>query len=301
MRLIRRVLHGYCHRGNETDMVAARYDLEYAHSITVADGDLRFSLERLFRNYGVIDPTREGDSERLPIALQALGYPDLGGKIILDYGCGSGKSAVVFAQAGAEVYGFDIALNSIRIGRRRAKVNSVEKSVHLAVMAADRLGYPSGVFDLIYAYEVLYYLNGKIEFGDEILRVLKPGGRAVFCEALDGNPVLRGIRLFLRMVTGTVNRVGGRPLNYEEIQRAFGREAMVTTYPVNILGMAKRAFTRPNWISKNVIGFLKRWDRFLLVRFPGLRRWCGEVVIVITKNRLPPLREPRWGAPGEKI
>ena len=293
MRQIRRVLHGQYRRGEETDLVATRYDLEYAHSMAVADGDLKFSLERLFRNYGVIDPTREGDSERLPIALRALGYPDLGGKIILDYGCGSGKSTVVFAQAGADVYGFDIALNSIRIGRRRAKVNGVEKNVHLAVMAADRLGYPSSVFDLIYAYEVLYYLNGKVEFGDEIVRILKPGGRAVFCEALDGNPVLRGVRLMLGMVTGTVNRVGGRPLNQEEIQRVFGREAMVTTYPVNILGMAKRVFIRPSWIAKMVIGFLKRWDRVLLERFPALRRWCGEVVIVVTKNRLPPLENVR--------
>lgn len=262
--------------------VAARYDNVYARSLATPDGELSMSLNRLFANYGVLDPLRDRNSERLPIALQMLDFEQLTGKAILDYGCGSAKAAVVFAQAGATVYGFDASFNSIRTGLRRTRVNDVDRQVHLSVMAADTLGFPSESFDYVFGYEILYYLRGAA-FAGEIVRVLKPGGCAVFCEALDGNPVLRWIRTGLRQATRTINRTGGRPLTTEQIDRLFAAHARVDLYPVNLLGMGKRLFVRSNVLSRNVVALLKQLDRYCLVRLPRLRRWCGEVVIVVRK------------------
>jgi len=262
--------------------VARRYDRSYARAFRVADHGLAMSLDRLFANYGVVDPVRHRDSERLPIALRVLEYPTLEGKVVLDYGCGSAKAAVVFAQAGARVFGFDVSPNAIHTGRRRAAINDVGDRVHLSVMSGNRLAYPDDSFDYVFGYEILYYIGG-LDFGREVLRVLKPGGRAVFCEAFDGNAPLRWARGVLRRVTGTVNRTGGRALTLDRIRGAFGPEADVATYPVNLFAIAKRFFAGAGVMSRHVVMGLKRLDRWCLGRYPRLRRLCGEIVVVVTK------------------
>jgi len=210
-----------------------------------------------------------------------LDLDNVRGKTILDFGCGSAKAGVVFAKAGATVVGFDVSHNAIVTGRRRAAVNGVERDVGLCVMTGDRLGLRSETFDYVFGYEVLYYLQGD-RFSQEILRVLKPGGRAIFCEALDGNPLLRAVRTVARWATRSINRTGGRALRMDDIHALFGR-ARVATYPVNLLGMGKRFFPKPDRIGRMAVGMLKRFDRVLLNRLPGIRPWCGEVVIVVTK------------------
>lgn len=59
------------------------------------------------------------------------------------------------------------------------KSNNVRDAVHLSFRRQASL-FPSDSFDAVFGYEVLYYLNGELCFGDEIVRLLKLGGKAVF-------------------------------------------------------------------------------------------------------------------------
>jgi SAM-dependent methyltransferase len=272
---------------DSTVEVKKRYDEEYGQSIALQGAQLLISRERLFRNYGVTEPERYRDSERLTIALDVIDNECPAGPCILDYGCGSGKSSVVLAQNGAEVFGFDISENSVKVGKRRAKVNGVEQNAHFLVASGFALPFPSDWFDCVFGYEVLYYLNGRISFGDEILRVLKPGGKAIFCEALAGNKILGGVRKILRFITRTVNRTGGTPLTVEDIDQEFEKPATIETYPINILGMARRILAGRGFVPETALRALKGVDRFVLGRYPDARKWCGEIVIVVSKYRPP--------------
>jgi len=267
----------------DSEQVAKDYDTQYRRSLSIPDAELVMTLDKLLLNYGVIDPARDQDSERLCIALRLLDTNSLAGKTILDYGCGTAKASVVFVQAGAEVFGFDSSSTSILLGKRRARVNGVEERVHLSVASGDKLPYKSASFDYVFGYEVLYYLNGKLNYSDEILRVLKPNGTAVFCESLAGNPLLNTSRAILRNLTRSIRRTGGAALTLDQIRVAFGPPAHLEVFPVNLLAMAKRVVGRPGVGSRRTLALLKKVDRYLLDRNPWLRRWCGEVVLKVTK------------------
>ena len=259
-----------------------QYDDIYALSAMTPDEHLLMSREKLYLNYGVRDADLYRTSERITIALEILVDDRLRGKTILDYGCGSAKAGVVFAQEGAQVFGFDISTQSIQLGMRRAKVNGVEQQVNLVVASGDKLPFGSATLDYVFGYEVLYYLNGKLDFSPEILRVLKPGGKAVFCEALGGNPLLATVRAILRMVTRTINRSGGIAFTPREIRSAFTGASKVEILPVNALAMAKRVLSGRDPVSTGVLAALKRIDSWL-TRYPVGKVLCGEVVIVVIK------------------
>ena len=125
-------------------------------------------------------------------------------------------------------------------------------------------------------------MNGKVDFGPEILRVLKPGGKAVFCEALGDNPGINAMRAVLRRAIPTINRTGGRPLKTVDIEAAFKAASHVEIRRMNILGMAKRIISNRNAVSASVLSGLKRVDAMLL-RYPACQSLCGEAAIIVTK------------------
>jgi SAM-dependent methyltransferase len=101
----------------------------------------------------------------------------LGGRRILI--CGAGLEAVVFALAGADVYGFDRSTCRVeavkdlarRLGLRdRARFQTADMSV---------LAYPDGFFDLAFGKTVLDQ-EGLAAGISELVRVMKRGGRAAF-------------------------------------------------------------------------------------------------------------------------
>jgi SAM-dependent methyltransferase len=156
--------------------------------------------------------------------------------------------------------------------------------VSFVVGSADRLSYDAGAFDYVFGYEVLYYVKDRKACANEITRVLKPGGTAVFCEALHGSALLGSIRRVLRFATGTVNRTGGAPMSLEEIERAFVGDCRVVVHPVNLVGLLKRLFSHPSERTAPILVCFKRCDTLLLTWMPRLRAWCGEAVIAVEKN-----------------
>src|SRR5690348_2673427 len=118
------------------------------------------------------------------------GFEQLGevrGLRVLDYACGHGMAAVVLARRGAQVTAFDLSHGYLEEAHARAGANRM--TIGFVQAQGERLPFADGAFDRIWGNAVLHHLDLRIA-GREIFRVLRPGGRAVFCEPWGENPLL---------------------------------------------------------------------------------------------------------------
>jgi len=96
------------------------------------------------------------------------------GAYILEAGCGLGQYAAHLLEDSPHVYAFDIELERVQVARQRVP--------YAHVAATEYLPYPANTFDLILSHEVLEHVQDDRASLAEMIRVLRPGGRAViFC------------------------------------------------------------------------------------------------------------------------
>lgn len=201
---------------------------------------------------------------------------DLKDKMVVDYGCGVGISSVVLARHGAIVHAFDISSKSIDLTVRRAKANGVDDKVFARQMAAEKLDYPDEMFDAVYGDAILHHVDLK-EASGELYRVMKPGGVAVFSEPLGENQLLEFARKYLPYYAKKRTPTE-KPLTYRDI-KIFSRPfSEITLFEVQLFEMIRRVIK-----NKTLINKLADLDRFVLVRFPFLKKYCRGVIIKLVK------------------
>jgi SAM-dependent methyltransferase len=108
-------------------------------------------------------------------------YPDFAPKRILDMGCTSGNSTLVYVDAfpEAEVHAIDIGAPCLRYAHARAE--TLNKTVHFAQANAAETQYEDESFDLIVSH-ILFHETGRSALTNimrECHRLLKPGGMMV--------------------------------------------------------------------------------------------------------------------------
>jgi len=103
---------------------------------------------------------------------------------VLDCGRGTGANVDLLARFG-RAYGFDREETGLRLGREAGR----RRLAHASVTAVP---FPSGAFDLVTSFDVIYSLDDSDERAaiSEMFRLLKPGGYAIFNVA--AMEVLRG-------------------------------------------------------------------------------------------------------------
>ncbi len=201
---------------------------------------------------------------------------EVGGKRVLDYGCGLGLASVVLAQRGAQVLAFDRAPDRAQATQALAAASGQGERVRVAVMAAEALAYRDEAFDAVYGNAILHHVRLDAA-GLEPRRVLRPGGIAVFAEPLGENPLLQFARRYLPY-PGKARDPGERPLRYQDLE-ALGRALALTSgQEYQLLSMVRR-LTR----NARLLQVLEALDGWVLPRIPGLRRWCRYVVLVLRK------------------
>lgn len=100
-----------------------------------------------------------------------MGGHDLKGKLLLDGGCGSGWFSGKALQRGARVISLDIAKNLVVVAQRKnPEISGVCGSI-LSLPFADN------TFDYIISSDVIEHTQEPYQATEELIRVLKPGGR----------------------------------------------------------------------------------------------------------------------------
>ncbi|MFQ5952152.1 MAG: methyltransferase domain-containing protein [Candidatus Omnitrophota bacterium] len=106
------------------------------------------------------------------------------GETVLDLGCGAGLDLYFYAKAvgiNSRAYGLDISedmVNKAKDNMEKAGINNVEiKSGY-----SDDLPFPENFFDVVASNGIYNLSPNKEKVMREVFRVLKPGGRTVFCE-----------------------------------------------------------------------------------------------------------------------
>lgn len=93
-------------------------------------------------------------------------------KKLLDIGSGKGNHLVGFSRCGLKVYGIDKRNECVKILK--------EVDIRECDIEKDRFPYEANYFDFVFSKSVLEHVWNADNFLSESLRILKPGGIAVF-------------------------------------------------------------------------------------------------------------------------
>jgi len=199
---------------------------------------------------------------------------ELRGRSALDYGCGHGMAAVALARAGAEVSAFDLSPGYVAEARERARANRVRVECHVG--KGEQLPFPDESFDVVWGNAILHHLD-LARAGEELVRVMKPGAVAVFCEPWGGNPILSYARNRLPY-RGKQRTPDERPLRHRDLAPLRPIFPVVEVEGMQLFGMLRRL-----WNASRLCGLLDRIDSHVLHWFPPLGNWCRYAIITLRK------------------
>lgn len=212
----------------------------------------------------------------LEYAFHLLG--DVAGRVVLDFGCGTGLNSLMLAYRGAFVYAFDISESLVRIGLERLRVNGMASSVQFMVCSAHQLPLATESVDIVFGAAILHHLDLD-EASRETWRVLRPGGRAIFQEPVRNSKLMRMLRRLVPYRAPDVSPYE-RPLLDREL-RSFGR---------GFRQMRSRAFGLPHVRlahrlrqSRQRLDAAYRSDRQILDRWPRLQKYAAIRVVEFLK------------------
>lgn len=117
---------------------------------------------------------RAGQDRRLTMILHwALPISETKLDAVLVNGCGVGMYVKALLPYAGQLYGIDIEADHLR--RAVASV----PDAHFQLAACEALPYPNDFFDLVLSHEVIEHVYNDRFTAAEMVRVLKPGGRAI--------------------------------------------------------------------------------------------------------------------------
>jgi ubiquinone/menaquinone biosynthesis C-methylase UbiE len=99
--------------------------------------------------------------------------------IILDVGCGGGKTVNRLAQRTIQgkVFGIDYSPDMVKYAKEVNKKFLAQKRVEIVEASVEKMVFPDNFFDLVTAVETYYFWSSLPDAFQEIKRVLKPEGK----------------------------------------------------------------------------------------------------------------------------
>jgi phosphatidylethanolamine/phosphatidyl-N-methylethanolamine N-methyltransferase len=131
----------------------------------------------------------------------------IGGRI-LDVGIGTGISLLDFSRAN-RVVGVDISEPMLRRAHQRVIDENLTHVECLAVMDAEKLGFPDDAFDVVVAQYVITAVPNPDATLDEFVRVTKPGGEIILVNHIGAESGPR--KIFETAFAPVARRLGWRP------------------------------------------------------------------------------------------
>jgi ubiquinone/menaquinone biosynthesis C-methylase UbiE len=131
--------------------------------------------------------TGEAEVERSWRLLADPGRPE----VVVDFGCGAGRTSRALAARADSVVGIDISAPMIDVA---AQLCADRRNVSFVLSDSTRLPIRSGSVDLVYSSLVLQHLPRQLALGyvQEFLRVLRPDGVAVIQVATEPDHSVKG-------------------------------------------------------------------------------------------------------------
>jgi SAM-dependent methyltransferase len=116
--------------------------------------------------------------EKLHHLPRLVNFDGYRGRRVLEVGCGAAVDLARFVRGGALGTGVDLAPSAIALARQNFAQQGL--AGELLVADGEALPFPADSFDLVYAHGVVQYTADDRRLVAECLRVLRPGGEAVF-------------------------------------------------------------------------------------------------------------------------
>lgn len=211
---------------------------------------------------------RAGQQRRLDLILKHGGEAARG--VFLENGCGVGMYVEHMLPYARRVIGLEYDLE------RAAEAHS--RSECIVCAAGERLPFPDQSFDAIVSHEVLEHVQDDRMAVQEMVRVLRPGGRVILFVPNRGYPFeTHGIYWQGKYRFGNIPLVNYLPRKWRDrlaphvrIYQTKNLESLFSDLPVR-------------WVYRTVI--FGAYDN-VIVRYPRLGRWLRTILQAFEKTPL---------------
>jgi ubiquinone/menaquinone biosynthesis C-methylase UbiE len=257
--------------------VSQKVDLyDNAYGNYWSDTYRQIRIETYGQDFGQTSWVTAEESKEIPRLLDLRGDSS-----VLEVGCGSGGYALHLAEiTGCRIMGLDINESGIRSSNQLAQARSLASKVSFKQCdASKKLTFDDETFGAVFSNDVLCHIPDRAELLAEIYRVLKPGGRILFSDAL----------------------VVGGMISHEEI----ATRSSIGFYVYSPPGENERLMERTGFCricatdtTENAAQIAKRWNHARAKRkeklvaaegdtnFNGLQRFLSCVHILTSEKRL---------------
>ena len=106
--------------------------------------------------------------------------------VILDVGCGGGKTVNKLAQLAPQgkVYGIDYSVEMVKFSKKINKTLIAQNRTEIIEESVEKTDFKNDFFDLVTAIETYYFWSNLLAAFKEIHRVLKPDGKLLLVNEL---------------------------------------------------------------------------------------------------------------------
>jgi SAM-dependent methyltransferase len=200
---------------------------------------------------------------------------------LLEVGSGSGGTGLFIAEtAGCRVQGVDINEFGIKNANDLASKRNLQQKVQFKLADASKsLPFENQSFDVIFSNDVICHIPNRLDLFKEWYRILKPGGRMLFTDALVISGMVTAEEIATRSSIGIY--VFSPPGVNEHLISKAGFES-ITTDDLT----AQAALISKRWHDARA----KRRDALLKIegeaKFQGLQNFLGCVYTLCAEKRL---------------
>ena len=115
---------------------------------------------------------------------------------VLEFGCGTGSTAIAHAPYVKHIQAIDFSSKMIEIAQGKADLKSVE-NITFKRSSIDEFSLPDQTLDAVLGLSILHLLDNKEEVIAKVHKMLKPGGIFVTNTACIGDTKMRFLKLIV--------------------------------------------------------------------------------------------------------
>ncbi|MFW5707465.1 MAG: class I SAM-dependent methyltransferase [Bacteroidota bacterium] len=194
------------------------------------------------------------------------------GKNVLEYGCGPGYNSFFLAQHARNLIAIDISDYAIETAARKAREINVSNARFME-MNAEELEFEDNTFDLVFGNSIIHHLDLEKSYS-EIVRVLKPGGYAVFYEPLGHNYFIN----HYRRATPEMRTEDEHPLLMKDIYLAHKYFTEVKTSFFHLSALAAVPF-RNTFLFRPLLSLFNVFDNSLFTMLPFMKKYAWFCIV----------------------